>query len=261
MAQAPVTHDFDAATGIARITFNRPEVLNAIDLATAQAFGEAVAAVTGIEGLRCIVLGGAGRAFIAGGDVASFGDEPAIVVDALLEALHPPLLALRACAAPVLAVVQGAAAGGGLSIALGADYLLASDKARFVIAYDRIGAAPDCGGTWFLARKLGRTRALAMLLRGEALDAQAALEAGIASEIMPHAELEARAQALALRIASGPTQAYGQFKRLIDDASAATFADQLEAERRAFLAATATGDFREGVAAFLDKREPAFTGR
>ncbi len=261
MAQAPVTHDFDAATGIARITFNRPEVLNAIDLATAQAFREAVAVVTGLEGLRCIVLGGAGRAFIAGGDVASFGDEPASVVDALLEALHTPLLALRACAAPVLAVVQGAAAGGGLSIALGADYLLASDKARFVVAYDRIGAAPDCGGTWFLPRKLGRTRAFAMLLRGEALDAQAALDAGIVSEVVAHVELEGRAQALALRIASGPTQAYGQFKRLIDGASAATLAEQLESERRAFLAATATGDFREGVAAFLGKREPVFTGR
>ena len=261
MRQPPVTHVFDAATGIARITFDRPEVLNAIDLAMAQAFGGTVAAVTRLEGLRCIVLTGAGRAFIAGGDVASFGEEPAKVVDALLEALHPPLLALRFCAAPVLAVVQGAAAGGGLSIALGADYLLASDKARFVVSYDRIGAAPDCGGTWFLARKLGRTRALAMMLRGEALDAQAALDVGIVSEVVPHAELEARAQALALRIASGPTQAYGQFKRLIDEASAATLAEQLEAERRAFLAATGTVDFREGVAAFLGKRAPAFTGR
>lgn len=261
MSQRPVTHAFDAATGIARITFDRPDVLNAIDLATAQAFGAAVDAVAAREGVRCIVLAGAGRAFIAGGDVASFGEEPATIVDALLEALHPPLLALRDCAAPVLAVVQGAAAGGGLSIALGADYLLASDRARFVIAYDRIGAAPDCGGTWFLARKLGRTRAFAMMLRGEALDAQAALEAGIASEVVPHAELDARAQTLALRIASGPTRAYGQFKRLIDEASAATLADQLEAERKAFLAATATDDFREGVAAFLGKREPVFTGR
>lgn len=261
MANAPVTHDFDATTGVARITFDRPDVLNAIDLATALAFGEAVSAVTGLAGLRCIVLAGAGRAFIAGGDVASFGEEPAAMVDALLEALHPPLLALRACAAPVVAVVQGAAAGGGLSIALGGDYLLASDRARFVIAYDRIGAAPDCGGTWFLARKTGRTRAFAMMLRGEALDAQAALEAGLVSEVVPHGELEARALALVLRIASGPTQAYGQFKRLLDRASAASLADQLEAEREAFIAATGTGDFREGVAAFLGKREPIFTGR
>jgi 2-(1,2-epoxy-1,2-dihydrophenyl)acetyl-CoA isomerase len=207
MPQDPVTHDFDAATGIARITFDRPDVLNAIDLATARAFGAAVAAVTGFEGLRCIVLAGAGRAFIAGGDVASFGDEPAEIIDALLEALHPPLLALRACAAPVLAVVQGAAAGGGLSIALGADYLLASDKARFVIAYDRIGAAPDCGGTWFLARKLGRTRAFAMVLRGEALDAQAALEAGLVSEVVPQAELAGAADRIRPDAGLWPVQA------------------------------------------------------
>lgn len=261
MAQAPVSHQFDPATGIARIIFDRPEVLNAIDLAMAQAFLASVETVVAMKGLRCIVLAGAGRAFMAGGDVASFGETPAAAVDALLQTLHPALLALRASPAPVIAVVQGAAAGAGFSIALGADYVLASDKARFVVAYDRIGAPPDCGGTWFLARKLGRTRAFALMLGGEALDAPAALAAGLVSEVAPHAELEARAQALALAIASGPTQAYGQFKRLIDASFAATLAEQLEAERAAFIAATATADFREGVAAFLGKREPAFTGR
>ncbi len=261
MAEAPVTATFDAASGIARISFNRPDVLNAIDVATATAFREAVSSVVAQAGLRCIVLAGAGRAFVAGGDVASFGDEPAEIVDALLGALHPAILALRACPAPVLAVVQGPAAGAGLSIALSADILLASDKARFVIAYDRIGAPPDCGGTWFLPRKVGRGRAFAMMLLGQVLDAQAALAAGIVAEVVPQAELENRAGEIAARIAAGPTAAYGSFKRLIDDALATPLEAHLENERRRFLEATRTQDFREGVAAFLGKREPVFRGQ
>lgn len=260
MAEKLVTESFDQATGIARITFNRPDVLNAIDIATAIAFRDATAHVVAREGLRCIVLSGAGRAFVAGGDVASFGEEPARIVDALLEALHPAILALRACPAPVLAVVQGPAAGAGLSIALSADIVLASDKARFVIAYDRIGASPDCGGTWFLPRRVGRGRAFAMMLLGQALDAEAAREAGIVAEIVPQAELDKRAEELARRIAAGPTAAYGHFKRLIDEAHAAPLDRHLESEREAFLAATRTADFREGVAAFLGKREPGFRG-
>lgn len=257
----PVVHAFDPETGIARITFNRPDVLNALDVATAVAFHAAVERVTNTLGLRCIVLAGAGRAFAAGGDVASFGDEPARVVKALLDALHPALIALRECEAPVLAVVQGAAAGAGLSIALGADYVLAGDKARFVIAYDRIGAAPDAGGTWFMPRKMGRTRAFAMMLLGQTLDAQAALEAGIVSEVAPQADLDRRADQLARRIASGPTRAYGRFKRLMDSAMSASFADHLKAEQTHFIIGTVSEDFGEGVAAFLAKREPVFRGR
>jgi 2-(1,2-epoxy-1,2-dihydrophenyl)acetyl-CoA isomerase len=260
MAPLLVTETFDSDAGIARIVFNRPEVLNAIDIATARAFRDAVLRVTALPGLRCIVLSGAGRAFVAGGDVASFQVEPAKVVDALLEALHPAVLALRACPAPVLAVVQGAAAGAGLSLALAADYLLAGDKARFVIAYDRIGAPPDCGGTWFLPHKIGRGRAFAMMLLGPVLDADGALAAGIASEVVPQEELEARAEAVARKIASGPTAAFGHFKRLIDDAFWAPLSQHLEKERAAFLASTHTADFREGVSAFLAKREPEFKG-
>jgi 2-(1,2-epoxy-1,2-dihydrophenyl)acetyl-CoA isomerase len=156
--------------------------------------------------------------------------------------------------------VQGAAAGAGLSLALASDYLLAGDKARFVIAYDRIGAPPDCGGTWFLPRKVGRGRAFAMMLLGPVLDANGALAAGIASEIVPQEELEARAEAVARKIASGPTAAFGRFKRLIDDALAAPLSQHLENERAAFLASTGTADFSEGVSAFLAKREPEFKG-
>ena len=260
MSEPLVLEAFDPTTGIARITFNRPSVLNAIDVATAQAFRDAVLRLSGREDMRCIVLAGSGRAFMAGGDVASFATDSAAQVNAILDALHPALLALRESSAPVLAVVQGAAAGAGLSLVLGADLVLAADDARFVIAYDRIGVSPDAGGTWYLARKLTRARAFGMMLLGESLDAKAALAAGLVNEVVPLAELEARADALARRIASGPSRAYARFKHLYDEAGTASLADQLEAERRAFLAGIGTADFREGVAAFLGKREPKFVG-
>lgn len=256
----PVITAFDRVTGIGRLTFNRPDVLNAIDVPAARAFHDGVRNLVAEPGLRCIVLAGVGRAFVAGGDIAAFAADPAGVVDELLEALHPAILALRAVPAPVLAVVQGAAAGAGLSLALGADLVIAGDRARFVIAYDRVGASPDCGGTWFLPRKVGRARAFEMMLLGEVLDAEAARAAGIVSIVTPAAELEQRADALARRVAAGPTGAYGRFKHLVDDALAAPLAQHLEAERAAFLASTATADFREGVAAFIAKREPLFKG-
>lgn len=260
MSEPLVIETFDPTTGIARLAFNRPEVLNAIDIPTAEAFRDAVLRLSGREDLRCIVVEGRGRAFAAGGDVASFSTESAAKVEAILGALHPAITALRESSAPVLAVVQGAAAGAGLSLVLGADLVLAADNARFVIAYDRIGVSPDAGGTWYLARKVSRARAFGMMLLGETLDAAAAREAGIVNEIVPLAELEARADAIARRIASGPSRAYGHFKRLYDEAGAASLADQLEAEKGAFLAGTRTADFREGVAAFIEKRAPRFTG-
>ena len=256
----PVISAFDPVTGIGRLTFNRPEVLNAIDVPAALALRDGVQRLVAEPGLRCIVLAGAGRAFVAGGDIAAFAAEPARVVDELLEALHPAILALRATPAPVLAVVQGAAAGAGLSLVLGADLVVAGDRARFVIAYDRVGASPDCGGSWFLPRKVGCARAFEMMLLGQVLDAEAARAVGIVSLVVPAAELERRADELAHRVAAGPTAAYGRFKRLVDDALAAPLAQHLRAERDAFLASTATADFREGVAAFVAKREPVFKG-
>lgn len=260
MSEPLVIEAFDPTTGIARVTFNRPNVLNAIDVATAEAFRDVVLRLSGREDMRCIVLAGSGRAFVAGGDVAAFATDSAARVTAILAALHPAIIALRESDAPVLAAVQGAAAGAGLSLVLGADLVLAADDARFVIAYDRLGVSPDAGGTWYLARKVTRARAFAMMLLGESLDAEAALAAGIVNEVVPLAELETRTEALARRIASGPSRAYARFKHLHDEAGASRLADHLEAEKRAFLAGTETADFREGVAAFIEKRAPKFIG-
>lgn len=264
MASESVSCAIDPATGVATLTFERPEVLNALDLDTAQAFRAAVERVTSDPCVRVIVLSGAGRAFIAGGDVASFaaaGEGIAGVVHGLLDAIHPAVLALRAAAAPVVALVRGAAAGAGFSLVLGADVVVAEETATFLLAYDRLGATPDCGGTWFLERRVGRARAFELMLTRRRLTAAEAQAIGIVTEVVAPGELEARGRALGEAIARGPTRAYGRFKRLVDEAPSRRLAEQLEAERAAFVAATETADFREGVAAFLAKRPPQFRGR
>ena len=264
MSAPLVSHAIDAATGVATIRFERPEVLNAIDLASARALRAAVEAVTGDARVRAIVLTGAGRAFMAGGDVASFAaaeGEVAGVVHAILDAVHPAILALRAADAPVIALVRGAAAGAGFSLVLGADVVVAEEKAAFVVAYDRLGTTPDCGGTWFLERRVGRARAFELMLTGRRLSAAEAKDLGIVGEVVAEGALETRGRELAEAIARGPTRAFGRYKALIDAAPTRTLAEQLEAERVAFVAATATEDFREGVTAFLAKRPPRFQGR
>ena len=255
--------EHDTGTGVARIVLNRPQVLNAVDVAMARALAAAIEDVAGRQGVRAIVLAAAGRAFVAGGDIAAFGSDPSTspdVVNAILDAMHPAILALRAQDAPVIAAVRGAAAGAGLSLVLAADLVVAEEGAKFVIAYDRIGVSPDCGGTWFLPRKVGAALAAEMMLLSRALDAAEAKEAGIVNLVVPQGELETATDALAQRVAAGATRAFGHFRRLSDAALSTPLADQLEAERHAFVASTATADFREGVAAFLGKTRPAFRG-
>ena len=258
-----VLTEFDPASGIGRLTLNRPEVLNALDAPTARAFLAAVRQLTTTPGLRVIVLTGAGRAFAAGGDVASFlanGIEGApAVINELLDALNPAIVALRQHPAPVITAVRGAAAGAGLALAIAGDMVIAEERARFVIAYDKIGAPPDCGLSWFLPRRVGRGLAFEMMLTSRTLTAPEALACRLVDRVEPEATFDAALNDLAVRIASGPTLAYGQFKRLLDTDT--DLASQLEAERLGFAATTATADFAEGVAAFVAKRPAAFTGR
>ncbi|MCC4594201.1 enoyl-CoA hydratase-related protein [Xanthomonas campestris pv. phormiicola] len=263
-ALAPVELHLDQAQGIATLTFNRPEVLNAIDVPMARAIRDAVVPLGGREDVRCIVLAGAGRAFVAGGDVARFADDfdsAADVVDQLLDALHPAIETLAKHDAPVLASVRGAVAGAGLSLLAGCDLAIAADSSRFLMAYDRVGAAPDCGGTWYLPRKVGVRAAAELMLLGEAWDAARALQAGLVNTVVPERELAERTQALAAQLANRPTRALGAYKRLVAQAAHTPLHEHLQAERAAFKRATASADFREGVSAFLQRREPAFRGR
>lgn len=256
--------NLDAATGIATITINRPEVLNAIDVPLAQALRDVVVPLAGDARVRCVVLRGRGRAFVAGGDLARFADDfdtAHVVIDALLDALHPVVETLSTLDAPVIASVHGAVAGAGLSLMAACDLVVAATGTRFLLAYDRIGAAPDCGGTWFLPRLLGSRRAAAMMFLSEQLDADAALAAGLVNKVVAADQLAAETATLATRIASGPTEAYGNYKRLAQATFGNTLHDQLEAERACFKRATATRDFREGVSAFLAKRPATFKGK
>lgn len=257
-----VSTEFDAERGVGRLTLNRPEVLNALDVPTAQAFLAAVRALTARPGLRVIVLKGAGRAFAAGGDVAGFTskgiEQSSEVIHGLLDAMNPAIVALRQHPAPVITAIQGIAAGAGLSLALSGDLVVASEQARFVLAYDRVGAPPDCGLSWFLARRAGRGLAADMMLTGRPLTAAQALEYRLVDRLLPHAEFEAGVEALAAQVAAGPTLAFGHFKALMD--GGLSLPAHLEDERQRFIATTRTHDFAEGVEAFVEKRAPIFSG-
>ena len=255
--------EVEAESGIARITLNRPEVLNAIDLNLARAFRDCVLPLTEMSGLRCVVLKGSGRAFMAGGDVSGFAesfDRAGQVIGDLLAALNPAIEALRNLDAPILAAVHGAAAGAGLALVSACDIVVAAESTKFLMAYDRIGGVPDCGATYFLPRVLGVRKAAQLMMLSETMTAVEAKEAGLVNFVVPDDGLSAEVERLAKKIATGPTRSYGQYKRLVQAGFDNSLHDQLEAERAAFVSATATQDFRSGVTAFLTKKKPDFTG-
>ncbi|MCL7466115.1 enoyl-CoA hydratase-related protein [Phaeovulum sp. NW3] len=249
---------------VAELRLNRPEALNALDLPLARAFGAAVAEVTGRADVRAILITAEGKGFVAGGDVSAMAADPERgyqVVDALLEVLNPAILALRQNDAPVIAGVRGVAAGAGLSLLASADLVVLDAAARLVLAYDQVAGVPDCGGSWFLTHRIGRGRVTEMMLLGRALTPQEALAAGLVTEICPADEVDDRARKLAARVAAGPTRSFGRFRRLIDAAPGVALADQLDAERAAFVASARSDDFKEGVAAFVARRKPDFRGQ
>ncbi|HYC46150.1 MAG TPA: enoyl-CoA hydratase-related protein [Burkholderiales bacterium] len=248
--------------GIARIRFNRPDALNAIDDALARGFLAACEAVSQRSDVRVVVLSGAGRAFMAGGDLRRMhaAGEAGPLADALLRVLNPALLLLADIPAPVLASVHGAVAGAGVGVALAADLAIAANDTQINLAYTRIGATPDAGTTWELPRLVGLRRALEIALLNDTYDAAEALRLGLVNRIVPGEMLEAETEALAHRLASGATLAYGRAKRLMRASFDATLAQQLDAERDAFVESTRTADFKEGVSALLEKRKPRFSG-
>ena len=264
MTESPLISTFDEQAGVATLTFNRPDVLNAIDTAMAEAFLEAVKDLKEQPGLRCIVMTGAGRAFMAGGDVASMAgtqEHTQAVINSLLVPLNEAILLLRSMDAPIIAGVKGAAAGAGLSLALMADIIIAEENARFLIGYNGIGTVPDCGGTWFLPHKIGTARATEMMLLGRQLTAPEAEQLGLVTEVSPEETFDEVLAATVNQVSNGPTRAFGAFRRLVDDASGRSLEIHLEAERQAFLTASETADFAEGVSAFLAKRPAAFSGQ
>ncbi len=246
--------------GIARLTFNRPERLNAIDTEMAEAFEAALDTALSNSATRVVLLTGAGRGFMAGGDVHGMKAAPdrAAFLRSVIDPMHRAILRLAESPVLSIAAAQGPVAGAGLSLCLATDFLIAAQGARFEMAYARLGTTPDCGGTWALTRLVGPRRALQMTLDGVALDADEALRIGIAGRVVPDAELDAEVHALAERLVAGPREAQARGKVLIAAAAHVSLADQLDAEATAFLACAATRDFDEGLDAFLARRKPHF---
>jgi 2-(1,2-epoxy-1,2-dihydrophenyl)acetyl-CoA isomerase len=241
------------------ITFNRPEVYNAFNRALHAALQEALAEARD-PAVRCVVVTGAGKGFCAGQDLKEFGSVSASIRDALEQTYHPNIRLVRALEKPVIAAINGPAAGAGLSFACACDVRIASDAATFVPGFVGIGLVPDSGGTWFVHRLLGFARAFEWMCANTRLSAAEALDWGIVSEVIPADGFMARVGELAAEWAARPTLAVARTKQLFDHAYGASLEAQLALEAELQQASVATADFREGVDAFLEKRAPTFTG-
>ncbi|WP_238990817.1 enoyl-CoA hydratase/isomerase family protein [Acidovorax sp. ST3] len=246
---------------IATLRFNRPESLNAIDVPMANAFLAAVQSIAADPGVRAVVLCGSGRGFMAGGDLATLRADPVQGAIDILTPLNAALQLLAQMNAPVIAQVHGAAAGAGLSLVLMADYVIAAEGTRFNLAYINLGTSCDVGASWALPRIVGVRQALEIALLGEAFTADDALRLGLVNRVVPGAELDSATTALAQRLASGPTLAYGAMKRLMRASMDHTLPEQLAAEKDAFVHCAGTEDFRAGVEAFHQRQSPQFVGR
>jgi len=246
---------------IATLRFNRPEALNAIDVPMANAFLAAVQSIAADPGVRAVVLRGNGRGFMAGGDLATLRADPVQGAIDILTPLNAALQLLAQMNAPVIAQVHGAAAGAGLSLVLMADYVIAAEGTRFNLAYINLGTSCDVGASWALPRIVGVRQALEIALLGEAFTADDALRLGLVNRVVPGAELDSATTALAQRLASGPTLAYGAMKRLMRASMDHTLPEQLAAEKDAFVHCAGTEDFRAGVEAFHQRQSPQFVGR
>ena len=242
------------------ITLNRPDVLNALNRAMHDGLAAALKDARDPE-VRAVVVTGAGRGFCVGQDLKEFSEASGEIADRLRGSYHPNIRALRALEKPVIASVNGPAAGAGLSLAAACDLRIASDSATFVPAFINIGLVPDSGGTFFIARLLGSARAFEWMTSGRRLAAAEAHGWGLVSEVVEADSLAERTAELAASLAVMPTRAIGMTKRLFAAAPTNTLEEQLELEAQLQLAATQSEDFREGVAAFLEKREPDFKGR
>ena len=254
---------------VAIITLNRPEARNALN---PKMFQELSSAIQGCRDpdMRAVIITGAGGSFCAGADVKDFVNQ---LENSGPEGLHEHLkhladtfhreiiIPIRQLDKPVIASIDGVAAGGGLSLALACDLRVASDSARFLMAYANIGATADGGSTYLLPRLIGTARAMELYLSDQPIGAQRALNLGLLNQVFPTVELERSTLELAARLAQGPTVAYGRVKALFDSSWDATFAGQLDAETEYISNITMTADFQEGIKAFAEKRSPRFQGR
>ncbi|HXG81309.1 MAG TPA: enoyl-CoA hydratase-related protein [Sphingomicrobium sp.] len=265
MSQPVITEVED---GVATITLNEPEVRNALTPAMRAALIEAVHRVEFDDSIRCVVVKGAGDHFMAGGDIRTMlkrldfdrAERRRLIIEGVT-AIHMPILAIRRMGKPVVASIQGAVAGFGIGLVGACDLAIAADDAFFTLAYCHIGASPDGGSSYFLARNVGLKHQMELALLGERFDAKRAKELGLVNWVVPRAQLAAETETLARRLANGPTVAYANAKALFNAAHGAAIETQLQMEAERIADSMCTEDHAEGVRAFLEKRKPAFRGR
>ena len=260
-----VTTKLDSA--VLTVTLNRPKVMNAMDAPMLAALGDALdqAATDAVTGkVRAVVLIGAGPAFCTGADLAAAlggGTEPIDLGELLRKGFNPIIEKVRALPLPVIAAVNGVAVGAGMSLAMAADIVVASESARFCQVFARIGVIPDSGSTWFLPRLVGDMRARALAMLTDMISAQDARQMGLVWSVVQDLELSNHAHGMAQRLATQPTRAFALTKQALNVSSTNTLAEQLELEAVLQHQAGLTADHREGVKAFLEKRPAKFIGR
>lgn len=252
---------WELADGVLTLTLNRPEVLNAVNDRMAQELLDALRRAGRDEQVRSVILTGAGRAFCAGQDLRERVGGEFSYAQHIRSRYAPVILQLQGLEKPVLAAVNGVAAGAGASLALACDLRVASEDASFLQAFTRIGLVPDSGATYLLPRLVGLGKAFEMCYLAEAIPAQEALRLGLVNWVVPGPELMAKAREVAGRLAAGPTRAYGLTKRALLRNLNADLASALDYEAMLQDAAGRTEDHREGVQAFLEKRPPRYSGR
>ena len=255
---------YETQDGVARITLNDPDRLNPITRPMLREIRVALGRIEEDETVRVLVLTGAGRGFCSGQDlteaVVQTASPAETVAESLDEFYHPMIDALRALRVPTIAAINGIAAGAGANIALHCDLVVAAQSASFVEAFTRIGLVPDCGGTWLLPRLIGEARSRALMLLAEPLSAEEAVAWGLIYRAVPDDSFAAEVQALAARLAKGPTRAYTMIREALDSGASHGLSAQLDVERALQAQAAGSADFREGVTAFSEKRAPRFIG-
>jgi 2-(1,2-epoxy-1,2-dihydrophenyl)acetyl-CoA isomerase len=247
--------------GVTTITLNRPAMLNALTPALMTDLRAALEDAARDETVRAVVLTAAGRGFCAGADLAGPRDALADAGALLRERYHPIIVAMRTMAKPVITAVNGVAAGAGMSIALAGDIVLAGASASFLQAFSKIGLVPDAGSTYFLPRYAGEMRARALAILADKIDAEHARRIGLVWQVHPDEALQAEAARMARHLAQMPTFGYGLIKEALNASLDSSLEEQLEREASLQTRASASEDFKEGVAAFLEKRKPVFKGR
>ena len=255
---------YEVTEAIATITLNRPDAYNALNLALGRELFHATLEADEDRAVRCIVITGVGKAFCAGGDVKDFNDNPdriGILIKELTTYLHGSVSRLARTAKPVIMAVNGIAAGGGMSLALAGDLVVAAESAKFTMAYSKIGASPDGSSSYFLPRLIGLRRSLELHYTNRVLSAREAMEWGLVNRVHPDAEFSGAVGALARELAQGPTLAFGRAKLLFHQSTQESLETQMELEAQAIAQSGHTEDFRNGVAAFAKKQSVAFHGR